>query len=144
MANGNVELWIQVAAIIVGLAGAVTAAFGGAYLGAKRSHDLEVQRREKEEKEKVNDFKERILRKLKHNAYVLAEREIEKYRTQTENLIESLEFGNASTFYYRIPKEEREEIDPVLDLLFYGKYDEAKDKLESLVNQQDTTTSRTL
>ena len=127
MVNGNVGLWIQVVTIIVSFV-------SGGFV-ALISHYLAERRRLKEKEERIKDFKERILRKLKHNAYVLAEREIEKYRTQTENLIESLEFGDASTFYYKIPKEEREEIGNVLDLLFYEKYGEAKDKLESLVNQ---------
>lgn len=135
MANGNVELWVQVAAIIVGLAGALVAAFGGAYRGAKRSHDLEVQRRQKEEEKKVKDFKERILRRLMWYALVLSGEEIEEHREQLIYLLRSIEFGDASTLYYKILDEKRREIDLVLDLLLSKKYSDAKDKIESLLNQ---------
>ena len=135
MANGNVELWIQVAAIIVGLAGAVTAAFGGAYFGAKKSHDLEVQRRQKEEKEKVNDFKEGILRQLKWYASVLSIEEIEEEKDRLENFLMSLKFGDASALYYKIPKETRKKINSVLNLLFDKEYNDAESKLKSLIDQ---------
>ena len=131
MANGNVELCIQLAAIIV----ALTAAFGGAYFGAKKSHDLEVQRRQKEEVEKVNDFKGGVLRQLKWSASVLSLEEIEEERDRLENFLISLRFGDASALYYKIPKEERKGIDSVLDLLLSKDYGDAKDKIESLINQ---------
>lgn len=131
MANGNVELCIQLAAIIV----ALTAAFGGAYFGAKKSHDLEVQRRQKEEVKKVNDFKGGVLRQLKWYASVLPIEEIDEERDRLENFLISLRFGDASALYYKIPKEERKGIDSVLDLLLSKDYGDAKDKIESLINQ---------
>lgn len=131
MANGNVELCIQLAAIIV----ALTAAFGGAYFGAKKSHDLEVQRRQKEEVEKVNDFKGGVLRQLKWYASVLPIEEIDEEKDRLENFLISLRFGDASALYYKIPKEERKGIDSVLDLLLSKDYGDAKDKIESLINQ---------
>ena len=131
MANGNVELCIQLAAIIV----ALTAAFGGAYFGAKKSHDLEVQRRQKKEVEKVNDFKGGVLRQLKWYASVLPIEEIDEEKDRLENFLISLRFGDASALYYKIPKEERKGIDSVLDLLLSKDYGDAKDKIESLINQ---------
>ena len=113
----------------------ITVSFVSGCFVALISHYLAERRRMKEEEERIKDFKERILRQLKRNAYVLSKKEIGKYINQTEDLIDSLEFGDASTFYYKIPKEEREEIDIVLDLLFDEKYNEAKDKLGSLVTQ---------
>ena len=131
MANGNVELYIQLAAIIV----ALTAAFGGAYFGAKKSHDLEVQRRQKEEVKKVNDFKGGVLRQLKWYASVLPIEKIDEERDRLENFLISLRFGDASALYYKIPKEERKGIDSVLELLLSKDYGDAKDKIESLINQ---------
>ena len=131
MANGNVELCIQLAAIIV----ALTAAFGGAYFGAKKSHDLEVQRRQKEEVEKVNDFKGGVLRQLKWYASVLPIEEIDEEKDRLENFLISLRFGDASALYYKIPKEQRKGIESVLDLLLSKDYGDAKDKIESLINQ---------
>ena len=135
MANENVELWIQVIAIIVGLAGALAAAFGGAYFGAKKIHALEMQQRQKEEEEKAEAFKEVTLRKLWEFASLLSEKEIGKERERLENLITSLRSGDASALYYRISKEKRKEIDSVLNLLSLKEYSEAKDKIESLINQ---------
>lgn len=135
MVNGNIELWLQVVAIIVGLTGAVVAAFVGAYYGAKKSHDLEVQQRQEEEKEKVNDFEEATLRQLKWYASVLLKKENREDRDRLENLLISLRFGDASALYYKIPKEKREKIDSVLDLLFSEKYSEAIGELESLITQ---------
>ena len=201
MANGNVELWIQVATII--------AAFAGAGFGAGISYYLEMGRRRKDEERSVNAFKERILRRLmcytlevlgylfsidvkfgddlnkknisddlkdkfktegfplsrhamvikekedewvitteiqmqssilrkeggKINVY-LSEGEREERRKQLIHLLKSLEFGDASTLYYKIkPEEKRREIDLVLDLLLYKKYSDAKEKIESLINQ---------
>lgn len=135
MANGNVELWVQVAAIIVGLLGALAGGFASAYFGSKKIHDLEVQQRQTEEAEEVKDFKEATLRRLKLYASILSEEKIVKYDDLLEKLLVSLRFGDASTLYYKIPKEERKEIDSVLDLLFSEEYAKAKDKLEALVNQ---------
>lgn len=127
MVNVNLELWIHVAAII--------AAFIGAAFGAWLSHYLEMQRKQKEEEKEVEDFKEVTLRRLKLYASILSEEKIVKYEDLLEKLLVSLRFGDASTLYYKIPKEERKEIDPVLDLLFSEQYGEAIGELESLIAQ---------
>ncbi|MBK5190052.1 MAG: hypothetical protein JJE19_00925 [Methanosarcinales archaeon] len=134
MTNGNVELWIQVAAVIVALAGA----FGGAYFGAKKSHDLEVQRRKKEEEEKVNDFKESTLLQLLWYASELASNklalsEISEYEDGLKDLLISLSAGNASTLYYSIPKNKRDDMDIVLKKLSSKEYEEAKDLINKML-----------
>lgn len=131
----NIELWLKVVAIIVGFAGALAAAFGSAYLGAKKSHDLEVQQRQKEEEGKVKEFKEATLRQLKWYASLLSKKEIKEERNKLENLLISLRFGEASDLYYKIPKEERKVIDTVLNLLYSKEYNNAENKIDLLLNQ---------
>lgn len=131
----NIELWLKVVAIIVGFAGALAAAFGSAYIGAKKSHDLEVQQRQKEEEGKVKEFKEATLRQLKWYASLLSKKEIKEERNKLENLLISLRFGEASDLYYKIPKEERKEIDTVLNLLYSREYNNAENKIDLLLNQ---------
>jgi hypothetical protein len=135
MANGNVELWIEVAAIIVGLVGALAGGFASAYFGSKKIHALEAQQRQMEETEKVRDFEEATLRRLKWYASVLSKKEIKEERDKLENLLTSLRFGDASDLYYKISKEERKEIDTVLNLLYSCEYSNAKNKIDLLLNQ---------
>lgn len=64
----------------------------------------------------------------------LSEGEREEDREQLIHLLTSLEYGNASTLYYKIkPEEKRREIDFVLELLLLKNYSEARDKIESLI-----------
>lgn len=131
MVNGNVELWIHVAAII--------AAFSGAAFGAGISYYLEVQRRRKEEEERVEIFKKETLYKLLEYTSELASNklavsEINEYEDRLKNLLLSLKFGDISAFYYKMDEGDREKINTIFELLFSRKYKETKDELKLLLN----------
>lgn len=131
MANGNVELWIHVAAII--------AAFSGAAFGAGISYYLEMRRRRKEEKERDENFKKETLYKLLEYTSELASNKlaldkIKEYKRHLNDLSLSLKFGDGSAFYYKMSEDEREKINSIFNKLLFSKnYKEAKDELESLL-----------